>query len=859
MTSTMLCAIPAKRVRKTVRTEDGTMVEVVLKGDEYGHWYEDKNGRCLKETGNGTFRMFSADEAQTMKREKTRRMSMAQQRRIERLEQKTRFLTKRRAARTNAAGDATTPAAGQQRAAAADGSRSAYTGEKKGLVILVNFADKSMSRTDIREVVNDMFNKEGFSDFKHAGSVSDYFHDQSYGQLHITFDVVGPYTMAGTMKYYGENDINGNDKRPALLVSEAVKAADAEVDFADYDWDNDGEVDQVYVIYAGYAESAGAESYTIWPHEWTLSSAQYYGYGDGPVTLDGKKIDTYAMSSELASTTGENLAGIGTACHEFSHCLGLPDTYDTSYSGGAGMMSWDLMDSGNYNGYYSSCECPAQYTAYERWMAGWITPVELDKPCMIKDMTALHRNDARAYVIYNDANRDEFYILENRQECKWDILYRDHRLGHGMFVTHIDYDETAWLYNEVNNVANHQRITYIPADNSFGTYNEAGGYYETSVSEHQGDTYPGTSGNGSLTDTTTPAATLYNKNTSGDKLLNKPITNITENADGTIAFTFMGGVGTPEISANPSYGENNTATVTWNEVEGAESYDVMLTPVQEGIDQNTLLKETFSKCTNTSTTAITDFDSYMDNTGWSGTKVFPQESGYVKLGNSKTIGSLNSPYFDVQSGYVTVYIEGRQYSSSENKLELNFFCNDTDVANGYTTMELAEAWTPYAVTMEQKGRCMLTLFGDKRCYLRNVTVIDGSFSLTDILANQKVKAQMPLTAVTGNGTTAAASEDGNGTITVEGVTGTSYTFTALKEGHYYARVRSNLEAEHSAWSLPVSVFIDNTTAIREVGNDGGKTAGTIYTVSGQAAGTDTRQLNSGIYIRGGKKFVAVKR
>ena len=154
---------------------------------------------------------------------------------------------------------------------------------------------------------------------------------------------------------------------------------------------------------------------------------------------------------------------------------------------------------------------------------------------------------------------------------------------------------------------------------------------------------------------------------------------------------------------------------------------------------------------------------------------------------------------------------------------------------------------------------MLTLFGDKRCYLRNVTVIDGSFSLTDILANQKVKAQMPLTAVTGNGTTAAASEDGNGTITVEGVTGTSYTFTALKEGHYYARVRSNIEAEHSAWSLPVSVFIDNTTAIREVGNDGGKTAGTIYTVSGQAAGTDTRQLNSGIYIRGGKKFVAVKR
>ena len=859
MTSATLCAIPARRAVRTLLTEDGAKVEAVLRGDEYGHWFEDKHGRCLSETGDGKFRVLTDNETQAMKREKALRMNKAQQRRAERLERKTRFITKRRTARMSTASDNTPPAAGQQRAAAAYTSPGAYAGEKKGLVILVNFSDKSMSRTDIKDVVNDMFNKEGFSDFHHAGSVHDYFLDQSYGQLNLTFDVAGPYTMTGTTRYYGENDINGQDKRPALLAAEAVKMADADVNFADYDWDNDGEVDQVYIIYAGYAESAGAESYTIWPHEWSLSSAKYYGSGDGPVTLDGKTIDTYAMSSELAYTTGNTLSGIGTACHEFSHCLGLPDTYDTSYSGGAGMMAWDLMDSGSYNGYLNNCECPAQYTAYERWMAGWLTPAVLDKPCMVNGMAPLHQDGAEAYIIYNGADSNEFYILENRQHCKWDIMYQDYRLGHGMFVMHIDYDEDAWYYNEINNVANHQRITYLPADNSFGPYNAAGGYYETSVTDHQGDTYPGTSGNSSLTDTTTPAATLYNKNTSGEKLLNKPITNIAENADGTVAFTFMGGIDMPEITGTLDYGDNNSVTVTWNAVEGAESYDVMLTPVQEGIDQNTLLKETFSKCTKTSTTAITDFDSYMDNTGWSGTKIFPQASGYVKMGTSKAIGTLNAPSVNVQSGSMTVYVEGRQYNSNENKLQLNLFDDGSDYAKSIYTIELAENWMPYAVTMEQEGRSCLRFFSDNRCYLRNITIIDGSYTLQEIQANQKAKQQAMPSSTAGDGTTAATYGDSGGTVIAEGVKGTSYTFTSLKDGHYYAKVRSNLGAEHSAWSTSVSIFIDSTAAIQDVQNNSGKTARIIRNINGQAVGTDARRLQNGIYIKGGKKFVAAKR
>lgn len=110
MTSATLCAIPARRAVRTLLTEDGAKVEAVLRGDEYGHWFEDKHGRCLRETGDGKFRVLTDNETQAMKREKALRMNKAQQRRAERLEQKTRFITKRRTARMSTASGNTPPA-----------------------------------------------------------------------------------------------------------------------------------------------------------------------------------------------------------------------------------------------------------------------------------------------------------------------------------------------------------------------------------------------------------------------------------------------------------------------------------------------------------------------------------------------------------------------------------------------------------------------------------------------------------------------------------------------------------------------------------------------------------------------------
>lgn len=473
-------AVPAKRMTRILRTADGTQVTATFMGDEFFHYWLAEDGTRYAEQPDGSFAALGTEASET---------------RAQRARQRVEQVNSRRRLQRRTAG--------------------AITGNKRGIVILVNFKDRQMSCS--RDEFDRAFNQTGYGDHGSAGSVRDYFLAQSYGQLTVDFDVVGPYTLKNNMKYYGGNDSYGNDLHPAEMVIEAVKAADPHVDFSDYDWDGDGNVDQVYVIYAGYGEAQSDIANTIWPHEWALADANYYGDGTGAQRVDGVWVDTYACSNELLGKSGSQMDGIGTACHEFSHCLGLPDMYDTSgnYTTNYGMGSWDLMDYGSYNG---DGYVPAAFTAYERWFAGWLTPAEINGFREVKDMQALTAAP-EAYVIYNGADRNEYYLIENRQRTGFDSELP----AAGMLVVHVDYDEDVWYNNEVNNTRGHERVTIIPADNRKSDTTEAG------------DTWP-QAGKTALTNTTTPAATLYNANTDGKKYLNMPLRDITLKG-GLVSFT----------------------------------------------------------------------------------------------------------------------------------------------------------------------------------------------------------------------------------------------------------------------------------------------------------------------------------
>lgn len=505
-------AVPAKRVKKTVTLADGTQKEVMLVGDENIHYYLD--AESIAYTCNADGKVVRSDrlELEYKWRERLVRRN------------------KHRMERAEARGLNTTPKTMQEpgfrRRAQWGAEQNPISGDKKGLVILVNFSDKDLQAKHGHEYYDKFFNEVGFSEDGNYGSVHDYFYESSYGQLNLTFDVYGPVNVSKSYTYYGRNDSVGNDLYPGEMVAEACSLVyELGADFSKYDWDNDGLVDQVFLVYAGYGENSGAASSTIWPHECTLTEEAQYGDGEGPVTFDGFTIDTYAVACELDGTSGKIPYGIGVACHEFSHCMCIPDFYDTNGTY-FGMDAWDLMDYGCYNG-GNRGTCPIPYTSYERMYCGWLAPKVLSEPCVVTDMKTLYESP-EAFIIYNDANHNEYYMLENHQGEGFGAC----EPAKGMLVLHVYFDSKAWTRNIVNNNSM-QRMTIIPADGIL------------SYISNSKDTWPGRTGNTDLTDTSSPAATLYVENKDGRKLMGKPIENI-EDVNGKISFNFNGGAVDPD-------------------------------------------------------------------------------------------------------------------------------------------------------------------------------------------------------------------------------------------------------------------------------------------------------------------------
>ena len=409
-------------------------------------------------------------------------------------------------------------AAHRQRATLA-GSDSQYVGDLRQLVVLVSFSDQSFMESDPRTLWDRVFNEEGFNEVVRIdstktespflGSVRDYFLEQSYGQFRLTFDLHYIPLSESRVKYRSTQQDDENSK---YLVNDLADILDTlDIDWPAYDWDDDGYIDQLLIVYAGKGMNDGGGSNSIWPHQGWLSrhiqsTAHPVGDADSPYY-----IDSYCCVQEL--TRGNTYGTFGTICHEYSHCFGFPDFY-TQYGGV--LESWDLMDSGNMNG---KGFLPTGYSSYERMYMGWLTPTELSSPAHITDMAPLTQS-GEAYLIRNDGHPDEYYLLENRQQEGWDGALP----GKGLTIFHVDYDETIWKYNEVNNYTKN-RYHIIPANN------------QKYVTMSNGWAYPNQY-NDALTNDTKPAATLNYDNIDGKKLMSKPITNI-QLTGNLVSFEFM--------------------------------------------------------------------------------------------------------------------------------------------------------------------------------------------------------------------------------------------------------------------------------------------------------------------------------
>ena len=640
-------SVPAKRGVKKTLPLNGIMTEAQLMGDEVMHYWQTDDGRCLVEE-DGRFVMADVSALRTA----------AMSRRIKSMSRRQRRV------RTNSVGDFTH-----------------YYGQKRGLIILVEFSDMTFMSQNDSLLYTRLCNEENFNESLFCGSVYDYFRAQSYGQFELTFDVMGPVSMPNNYRYYGQDSGGeGYDIRPGEMVVEACRKVDGLVDFSNYDWDDDGEVDQVMIIYAGRGQADGGDRNTIWPHEWTLEESDY----GGTLELDGVTINTYAVANERGAT---RIAGIGTICHEFSHCLGLADMYDTAGKGHYGMDVWSLMDYGSYSG---NGFCPSGFSSFDKYSCGWVTPVELTKDAIIKGMEPLE--DAPiVYLVRNDAYEDEYFLLENRQRKGWDAYLP----ASGMLILYVDFDKDIWFSNLVNTINSVPSEDLPLNDHQRCTPFRAGGKKYTGALT---DPYPYMD-NDSLTNTSSPAATLYHENVGGKMLMNKGILDIAQAEDGTMSFRFR----------------NSPADIV--------------------IPDGMVLMESFSQCTGSGgnddiwNVNIATSKFVPDNEGWDVVKAY---GGYkcARFGNAAQKGRATTPAFVLGSGTGKLSFKAAGWNNDGTTLRLSV------EGNGKVSPDVLEmtpfSWKEFEVKLSGSGLLRICFEPDQRFMLDEVQVLLTEGSQTAI-------------------------------------------------------------------------------------------------------------------------------
>ena len=779
-----ISAVPAFRVKKQLMLEDGTIVTATLQGDEYYGYYITDDGKVLAPAKSGKYRYMNEKTHANFKRVAYERMEKANSFRAESM--------RRSAPRS--------------------------TQERRGLVILAQFPDVSFSKIGTQEYFNRMFNEKGFTENGCLGSVSDYFYDQSYGQLNMQFDVVGPVTLPQPLAYYGapEEGESSGDSKVLDFAADACTAAKDLVDFSKYDWDGDGKVDNVYILFAGFSEARGADPNCLWPHQWVVH--------DRELVIDEVRIWNYACSNELISGgDAPVLDGIGTACHEFSHTLGLADIYNTQ--GGKDFVGkWDVMSIGSYIGKkWGDGTHPMAYSAFERWQLGWLEPKALNEVTTITEMKALEE-EPEAYVLYNEGNTNEYYLLENRQLPKWGSPFD----AHGLLVTHIDYDKGAWNNNTVNTDIYHQRYSVVGASGEF--------------TESIDDLFPGTSGNTSFTDVTNPASTLFNANEDGTYFLHKAVENISESDDGTISFVACTYYAPCPKDIQATTKDHGTVACSWSEVEDAVSYDVELKGeyLYPSPYNNIIIEEEFTNLPKEEGTEDIsgELDNYLDNPSWTGRNLYSSTNG-LKI---NTAGVLSTPFYKISNKKAITFLTHMEPYNEDESVD-TYVCivdNKNNIIYDWDFSITKEKYNLFRFETDANKEYRIGIIAfSNPLILKGFYIYDGCYEVDDFSKEPDPSIKETLEPE------------------IFPTTHASYLFSNLKKDYEYTvRVRAKLsDGRESLWTQPVSFITTIATGIDEVGSDqlpSNSDSSAIYDITGRRVTSASRH---GIYIKNGKKIV----
>lgn len=759
--STFLCsacmsamAVPARRILRTYTQSDGEQISVMLVGDEHFHTYVTSDGLTLARNAKGDFVYQTSSGLSSVMAHNPNKRPVAELQFLEAEKGKLSMSALAIASKANIE---------RRKGVAAVATRAGETqvpnnGSPRIPVLLVEYRDKKFKDADPKATFEDFFHGSDASAFA-------YFKDQSNGKFTPQFDVYGPYTLPNNRSYYGQNDSWGDDRRPGEMVAVAAQGLDKDIDYRNYDNDGDGVCDVLIVLYAGDGEASSYDSdaeNSIWPHQWDLGSSDY----GKDLTLDGITLSKYAVFNELNGSNLRKIDGIGTFCHEFSHCLGLPDFYDTQYNY-FGMGPWSLMDSGSYNndGY-----TPIGYSAYEKEFMGWMDIEEAKENTryILDPLNLSSGNKDRAIRITNDKDNDEYFILENRKRQGWD----EYMEADGLMIYHVTYSQNAWNQNVVNNYSM-QRMTPVPADNSLkmdknGRIDEA---------DLKGDLWP-FNGNKDFTDSSSPNQKV---NTGG--LLGKPVTDITKNEDGTISFWVMRGAA-PRLDvplASHEIVSPSSVTIRWEHPMADDAtFSLEVKEYKEDVAQ--LVRSTV-------------FDN--NNHGWEvdGYGAIEEDGGVaaIRLGSSKQAGIITSPVFTTnEEGAVTIILNSKYYNKDMSEATVSLVNKNFETLDE-AKVSLTSQFEDYSVVLSGEGNkdamVVIECKSKKRIWVSKVDIYNGLLEETATRAASYSKM-------------------------VEGIEGTSYTLDDLTPNTVYtyrvmAVPRDEDKYQASDWSDKIKLDLSD--------------------------------------------------
>ncbi len=346
------------------------------------------------------------------------------------------------------------------------------TGTIQVAFILSEFEDQEYQEDHDQDYFEDLA-------FGESNSMWEYYYEVSRGELNIQGDVYGPYTLDGDAADYGTENME--------FVRDSVEIADDDIDYRDYD--------AVMVIHSGPGEESSGNSDDIWSIHWPYSIE---------TDDDGHEIEQITQAPEYQYSSGERNP-LGVWVHEFGHELGLPDLYDTDNSS-EGIGHWGVMASGSWADHG---ETPVYFSAWSRYWLGWTDPIVITDDINNLELEPIE-NDGNVYLLPipgNWSNSNEYYLLENRQQLKYDSYLP----GEGLLIWHIDEDViySKWNSNSVNNDEDHKGVDLEEADG------EDDLDYSTNRGD-SGDPYK----SGSFTKDTYPNSLAYNGTESGWKIEN---------------------------------------------------------------------------------------------------------------------------------------------------------------------------------------------------------------------------------------------------------------------------------------------------------------------------------------------------